>query len=196
MAASALRRNRSPAFSAPPTWSQRSNCVGFVPFLVEQPFPQLERFTFVRIIQQITTRPAAPATKTVTKTVAPTPPPSPVSNGEFGGTDSSKIRLLVWRGAIDIWLHNPIFGSGLETYAFAYYQYRPDRVTLVVQHITLFESQEKHRAQTGQGKNAKIPVSLPRHITRQGNEQSCCRQKTNDIQHFPAFVQALPLQLP
>jgi len=100
-------------------------CVGLVPFLVEQPFPQLERFTFVRIIQQITAKPAAPATKTVTKTVAPTPPPSPVSNGEFGGTDSSKIRLLVWRGAIDIWLHNPIFGSGLETYAFAYYQYRP-----------------------------------------------------------------------
>ena len=32
---------------------------------------------------------------------------------------------MVWKGAIDIWLHNPIFGTGLETFAFAYYQYRP-----------------------------------------------------------------------
>jgi hypothetical protein len=65
-----------------------------------------------------------PPAKTTVK-VAPTPAPSPVSTGELGGTDSSKIRLLVWKGAVDIWLHNPIFGSGLETFAFAYYQYRP-----------------------------------------------------------------------
>ena len=44
---------------------------------------------------------------------------------EVGGTDSGKIRLIVWRGALDIWRNNPFFGTGVETYAFAYYKYRP-----------------------------------------------------------------------
>ncbi len=44
---------------------------------------------------------------------------------ETGGTESGKIRLIVWRGAIDAWLHNPLFGTGVETFAFAYYKYRP-----------------------------------------------------------------------
>lgn len=44
---------------------------------------------------------------------------------EFGGTDSSKIRLIVWQGAIDIFKENPIIGSGVETFAYAYYKHRP-----------------------------------------------------------------------
>lgn len=40
-------------------------------------------------------------------------------------TDSSNIRLLVWRGAIDAWRANPLFGTGVETFAFAYYKHRP-----------------------------------------------------------------------
>jgi len=99
--------------------------IGIVPFFSGQPFGQLDKFTFAGIVNRFA--PAKPVAKTgkTAVTPTPTPPPSPVSNGEIGGTDSGKIRLLVWRGAIDIWLHNPIFGSGLETYAFAYYQYRP-----------------------------------------------------------------------
>lgn len=42
-----------------------------------------------------------------------------------GGTESGKIRLLVWGGALNIWRHYPIVGSGVETFAFAYYKYRP-----------------------------------------------------------------------
>jgi tetratricopeptide (TPR) repeat protein len=95
--------------------------IGFVPFFFNPPFAQFNKITFSGIVQHFTAKPIA---KTTVK-VAPTPPPSPVSTGEFGGTDSGKIRLLVWEGAINIWLHNPIFGSGLETYAFSYYQYRP-----------------------------------------------------------------------
>lgn len=60
-----------------------------------------------------------------TGTPVATPPSTAVVSGELGGTDSGTIRLLVWRGAIDAWLHNPIFGTGVETFAFAYYQYRP-----------------------------------------------------------------------
>lgn len=40
---------------------------------------------------------------------------------ENGGTDSGVIRLIVWRGAIDVWKKYPIFGSGVETFAYAYY---------------------------------------------------------------------------
>lgn len=44
---------------------------------------------------------------------------------DVGGTESGTIRQIVWRGAIDIWKHYPIFGSGVETFAFAYYQFKP-----------------------------------------------------------------------
>jgi len=39
-------------------------------------------------------------------------------------TDSGAIRLLVWKGAIRAWEANPLFGTGVETYAFAYYKYK------------------------------------------------------------------------
>lgn len=52
--------------------------------------------------------------------------PAPLVSGELGGTDSGKIRLLVWQGAIKAWINNPIFGTGVETFAFAYYKYRPE----------------------------------------------------------------------
>ncbi|MDD5147464.1 MAG: O-antigen ligase family protein [Candidatus Daviesbacteria bacterium] len=44
---------------------------------------------------------------------------------ENGGTESGQIRFIVWRGALDIFLNYPIFGSGLETFAYSYYRYRP-----------------------------------------------------------------------
>jgi putative inorganic carbon (hco3(-)) transporter len=47
------------------------------------------------------------------------------SGGALGGTDSGKIRLLVWKGAINAWKENPIIGTGVETFAYAYYQYKP-----------------------------------------------------------------------
>jgi len=42
-----------------------------------------------------------------------------------GGTESGKIRLNVWSGAISAWKANPLFGTGVETFAFAYYKYKP-----------------------------------------------------------------------
>ena len=95
--------------------------IGVVTFFAGQPFGQLQKFTFNGIVTKLAQHSAS---KTVAK---PTPAPvSPqVAASELGGTDSGIIRLLVWRGAIDIWKNNPIFGSGLETFAYAYYQYRP-----------------------------------------------------------------------
>lgn len=42
-----------------------------------------------------------------------------------GGTESGEIRKIVWKGAIDIWKHHPVFGPGVETFAYSYYWYRP-----------------------------------------------------------------------
>ncbi len=62
------------------------------------------------------------------------PPPRPSINIpstpsgtqlENGGTESGQIRLIVWQGAWDIFKHNPIFGTGVETFAYSYYQFRP-----------------------------------------------------------------------
>lgn len=62
---------------------------------------------------------------TASKTTAATPPSGTSQSLDTGITDSGAIRLLVWRGAIDIWKAHPLFGSGVETYAFAYYKHRP-----------------------------------------------------------------------
>jgi O-antigen ligase/tetratricopeptide (TPR) repeat protein len=59
---------------------------------------------------------------------APAARPGIVTGGtqlENGGTESGQIRLIVWQGAIDIFKHYPLFGSGVETFAYSYYQFRP-----------------------------------------------------------------------
>jgi len=53
------------------------------------------------------------------------PTSSSVTQLENGGTESGQIRLIVWQGAIEIFKHYPIFGSGVETFAYSYYQFRP-----------------------------------------------------------------------
>lgn len=50
---------------------------------------------------------------------------------ETGGTESGTIRKIVWKGALQVWLHYPIFGSGVETFAYSYYQFRPAEHNLV-----------------------------------------------------------------
>ncbi|MCA9369986.1 MAG: O-antigen ligase family protein [Pseudomonadales bacterium] len=57
--------------------------------------------------------------------------PPPLNRLEQGGTDSGEIRKIVWRGAIDVWRRHPLFGSGVETFAYSYYQDRPVEHNLV-----------------------------------------------------------------
>ena len=40
-------------------------------------------------------------------------------------SESSDIRKVVWKGAIEVWKHSPIFGTGVETFAYSYYWQRP-----------------------------------------------------------------------
>ncbi|MBI2011615.1 O-antigen ligase family protein [Candidatus Daviesbacteria bacterium] len=44
---------------------------------------------------------------------------------ENGGSESGQIRLIVWKGALEIFKNNFLLGSGVETFAQTYYQYRP-----------------------------------------------------------------------
>lgn len=46
-------------------------------------------------------------------------------------SESSEIRSIVWKGAIEIWKHYPLFGSGLETFGYSYYKFRPQEHNLV-----------------------------------------------------------------
>ncbi len=52
------------------------------------------------------------------------PSPSFEKSGE-GGTESFAIRKIVWQGAWNTFKDNPIFGYGTETFALAYYRYKP-----------------------------------------------------------------------
>lgn len=81
-------------------------------FLQGVPISQINKFTYPELIKHST------STKTTMK------PSAPVA-GALGGTDSGKIRLLVWRGAINAWKDNKLVGTGVETFAFAYYKYKP-----------------------------------------------------------------------
>ncbi len=60
-------------------------------------------------------------------TPLPTSDPTPASGTvlENGGTDSGDIRRIVWEGSLKVWQRYPIFGSGLDTFAYSYYRDRP-----------------------------------------------------------------------
>lgn len=44
---------------------------------------------------------------------------------ELDGTESGTLRTIVWRGALELWKKYPLFGTGVETFAYSYYQVRP-----------------------------------------------------------------------
>ncbi len=44
---------------------------------------------------------------------------------EFGGQQSAQIRTIVWKGSLEIFKHFPILGSGVETFGYSYYLFRP-----------------------------------------------------------------------
>lgn len=44
---------------------------------------------------------------------------------EQGGTESGEIRKYVWQGAYRVFLRYPIFGSGVETFAYSFYREKP-----------------------------------------------------------------------
>lgn len=87
--------------------------------LVGTPVGQLNKFTLRNF--QFQNQPQTQQSTTAT----PTPQPQAEPPAQTGITDSADIRVLVWQGAVDIWKKHPLFGSGAETFAYAYYLFRP-----------------------------------------------------------------------
>jgi len=60
-----------------------------------------------------------------------TPPPSPATDtamANVGGTESGTIRKYVWQGALIAWQSSTkamLIGTGTETFAFAFFRYKP-----------------------------------------------------------------------
>lgn len=52
-------------------------------------------------------------------------PPQNVTQQSLG-TESGKIRLIVWQGALSVWKNWPILGPGPETFVNTYYSFRPN----------------------------------------------------------------------
>jgi putative inorganic carbon (HCO3(-)) transporter len=85
-------------------------------FFYGAPISSLNKYTFPELTKKSATVPASSGT--TKNPAAPTPQTTNI-------TDSSQIRLIVWQGAIEAWKANPVFGTGVETFAYAYYQHRP-----------------------------------------------------------------------
>lgn len=83
-------------------------------FFTGSPIEKLRPLTLPGIMSKFSTQ---------QQTVAQKQPVGPAL--ESGITSSGKIRSIVWKGALDIWKQNPLIGTGVETFAYAYYQYRP-----------------------------------------------------------------------
>ena len=80
-----------------------------------------------------------------TKTAQSAPQPSPTQATETvlesGITDSGNIRKIVWSGAIKIWQANTknfLLGTGPETFAMSYYQYRPQEHNMTTEWELLY----------------------------------------------------------
>jgi putative inorganic carbon (hco3(-)) transporter len=91
--------------------------------------PIIEKFSFTHLKNMVASQqtPTQEADLTTSQTQE-TPAISSLSTGISG---SGEIRNIVWRGAIDVWKANPVIGTGVETFAFAYYKYRPVEHNLV-----------------------------------------------------------------
>ena len=91
-------------------------------FVTKNPVAQI----YVNSIMQRVNQPQQGSSTAPTPQAAKQPVAAPAQPAlEAGITGSGDIRKIVWKGAIDIWKAYPVFGSGVETYAFAYYKFRP-----------------------------------------------------------------------
>lgn len=90
--------------------------LGILTFFLGSGISQIDKLSFDGIKEKFSP-PASSVEKTAPKSEGPAL--------ETGGTESGVIRAIVWQGALDIFKHYPIFGSGVETFAFSYYQFRP-----------------------------------------------------------------------
>ncbi|OGG02944.1 hypothetical protein A2W14_02075 [Candidatus Gottesmanbacteria bacterium RBG_16_37_8] len=83
-------------------------------FLFGCPISKINRFTLPQLIKP----PDAFVEETVTKPIGS-------SIIDIGITESATIRNIVWQGSLEIFKNYPLFGTGVETFAYSYFKYRP-----------------------------------------------------------------------
>ena len=83
-----------------------------ITFLFGAPFQPIGKYTLPEIFKSKNQQIVKPAT-------------TQDSIIDTGVTESGEIRKIVWKGAIEIFKNYPLFGTGVETFAFAYYKFRP-----------------------------------------------------------------------
>lgn len=88
-------------------------CFLLVVIMLSVPNPVREKLS--RLIPQ-----KSALTTTTPKVITP----APGTQLEVGGSESGKIREVVWKGAVRVWKRYPLFGSGVETFAYSYYRDR------------------------------------------------------------------------
>ncbi len=76
------------------------------------PLAQTEKYSLENLLSPKSSATASPA--------APNP-----GYLDVGISESGDIRKVVWTGAFKIWQRYPLLGSGVETFAYAYYKDRP-----------------------------------------------------------------------
>jgi len=95
------------------------------------PFPQINKYLYYKsFTSRVSTHnpPPQPDSQPTTHSQ-----PLPQLSEDGGISQSSDIRKIVWKGAIDIFKHYPLFGSGVETFAYSYYNFRPIEHNLVTE---------------------------------------------------------------
>lgn len=91
------------------------------PFLVMLIAFLVITFTFADFIAQRLPQTPNQNSPAPEETTNQTAPPTP----QTLGTESGKIRLIVWQGALEVWKNWPVLGPGPETFVNTYYLYRP-----------------------------------------------------------------------
>ncbi len=92
-------------------------------FFVGTPIEQLNKFTLGSLQNSLSAKQVQSTPLHTLKTPQTNTPENAMD--ALNITDSGNIRRIVWKGAIDVWKANPIFGTGVETFGLAYYQHRP-----------------------------------------------------------------------
>jgi putative inorganic carbon (HCO3(-)) transporter len=103
-----------------------------VSFFAQIRLPVIDRFSVEGIKGIVRSQQVqSPANSAASQTSATNQGTPAVSALDSGGSSSLQIRKIVWKGGLDAWRANPIFGTGVETFAYAYYKFRPAEHNLV-----------------------------------------------------------------
>jgi O-antigen ligase len=95
---------------------------GLITFLLGTPIESLNKYITLSGLNKLISK---PLDQNLSKEKVESQGLGEASNIQLGGTESGKIRLIVWQGALELFKRYPLFGTGVETYAYAYYNVKP-----------------------------------------------------------------------